>query len=270
MSYSSLTPADWSLLEAYADDSLPPTERPAVEARLAADDAFRAALAAHHALVAGIRAEGRAALRRRLSRVESEFQATAEAANEPTKTSAAARAVPIMRVSWSARMTRLAMAAALVLATGLGWWTMRTGGAQAAADRFGVPEPGLPVLMGGGGSTTNPLINQAMNAYKLGNAADALRAWSQLPAGAIGKDTALYFRGIFQLKLHQNADAEAAMAHLRQLPTTAFRERADYYYAIALWAQDRPEEARAAFERLAQQPGHPFSVDARTALGQLK
>lgn len=262
MTNSSLTPADWSLLEAYAAHALPPAARAAVEARLATDPGFRAALAEHHALVAGIRADGRATLRQRLGRVEEELA-------RPVAPLRTAVNPPQLRVSWSARWGRLATAAVVVLAAGAGLWALRPD-AQAQASRYGVPEPGLPVLMGGGGSGRRLLVNQAMNAYKLGDVAGALSAWDAVPAGTIGADTLLYFRGIFQLRLHQNAAAEAAMVRLQRLPVTAFRERADYYFALALWAQDRPDEARAAFERLATSPGHSFSADARLALQQLK
>ena len=269
MSFSSLTPADWSQLEAYDDGTLAPAARAAVETRLAADPAFRVALAEHHALVAGIRADGRAGLRQRLGRVEAEMKSTPAAS--PASAVARPESAPGMRVSWSARWGRLAAAAALVLAAGLGTWALRTGsGAQSRADRFGTPEPGLPVLMDAAGPGRRALVNQAMNDYKLGNVASALSAWETLPAGAVGADTLRYFRGIFQLRLHQNAAAEAAMAHLRQLPTSAFRERAEYYFALALWAQDRPAEARAAFEHLATTPGHPFRADARRALQELE
>ncbi len=266
MSFAHLTPADWSQLEAYAADTLPAAARAAVEARLATDPTYRAALAQHHALVAGIRADGRAALRQRLSKVEAEITSTITATSTPN-----ASAIPAMRVSWSSRWGRLAAAAIFLLAAGLGMWSLQTRtGAQAQADRYGVADPGLPVLMGATGPGRRPLVNQAMNAYKLGDIAGALAAWVALPAGAVGADTLLYYRGIFQLRLHQNAAAEAAMAHLQQLPATAFRARADYYFALALWAQNRPAEARAAFERLAATPNHPFRDDARLALHQLR
>lgn len=268
MSAFPLTDAEWATLEAYADDSLPAEDRSAVEARLAADPSFQAALAEHQLLVAGIRSYGRAALRDRLRRVAAELRES-EAAQVPAP-APAPRSVPVMRVSWVRRWRPLAAAAALVLAGGLGTWLLlRQPGYQATADRFAVADPGLPVLMAPSRGATQKLIDEAMNAYKLNDAATALQTWNALPAGAVGPDTLLYYRGIFQLRTHQNAQAEAAMRRLQALPSTAFRERADYYFAVALWAQGRIDEARTAFERLTAIDGHPYAADARRALEQL-
>ncbi|MBC7448780.1 MAG: hypothetical protein H7330_12055, partial [Hymenobacteraceae bacterium] len=55
MSFPPLSPADWTLLEAYADNTLPAEARAGVETRLATAPTFPAALAEHPALVAGIR-----------------------------------------------------------------------------------------------------------------------------------------------------------------------------------------------------------------------
>ena len=52
---SSLTDADWERLSAYVDRALPPAERRAVEARLARDPAWQAALAELRALRAALR-----------------------------------------------------------------------------------------------------------------------------------------------------------------------------------------------------------------------
>ena len=273
MEFPPLTPAAWSQLEAYADGHLDSTARTALEARLATDASLRAALAAHRALVTGIRAEGRAALRGRLGRLEAELARAPAPHTAPAPQPAPAVAAtgrPQMRVSWSAGWARMAAAAAVVLAAGLGWLVLRGPDAQTLADRYGVPEPGLPVLMGAPAPGPRALVGQAMNAYKTGNPAAALAVWATLPAGAVGADTVLYYQGIFELKLHHNAEAAAAMARLRALPATAFRERADYYYALALWAQNRPAEARAAFERLAATPNHSFRADARQALDHLQ
>lgn len=261
---SFLSPADWDQLEAYAAGTLTPADRAATEARLAAEPAFRQALAEHRALIAGLRAAGQAELRHRLARVETEL-----AAVPPVQATAPASVpAPALRVSWRSHWGRMAAAAAVVLAAGLGTWALlRDSSAQALADRYGTPDPGLPVLMAG--PVRRPLVNQAMNAHKTGDAAGALRAWEALPAGTVGADTVLYYRGIFQLRLHQNAAAAATLQRLRQVPTTAFRERAEYYFALALWAQGRNAEARWAFARLVAPPGHPFRADAQLALEQL-
>ncbi len=274
-----LSAADWSQLEHYSDNLLLPAARAALEARLATDAALRTALAEHQAVVRAIRADGRAALRQRLSQLESALRdvpstaattvvaAPAEAAAHLP--AAAAAAPPAMRVSWVARWRTVA-AAALVVAGGVGTWAvLRYPDSQALADRYVVADPGLPVLMSQPGAATRPLLNQAMNAYKLRDPATALAAWDALPAGTVGADTLLFYRGLFQLQLHHNEAAETALLRVRRLPASAFRERADYYFAVALWAQGRTPEAQAAFEQLLTVPGHPYAAAARTALEQL-
>ena len=281
-----LSAADWSQLEHYSDNLLLPADRAAVEARLATDAALRVALAEHQAVVSAIRADGRAAVRQRLSQLESDLRnapsttattvvaapaeaAPAQAAPAPHLPAASAAAPAAMRVSWVAHWRTVA-AAALVVAGGVGTWAvLRPSNSQALADRYVVADPGLPVLMSQPGAATRPLLNQAMNAYKLRDPATALAAWDALPAGAVGADTLLFYRGLFQLQLHHNEAAAAALVRVRRLPASAFRERADYYFAVALWAQGRTPEAQAAFEQLLTVPGHPYAAAARTALEQL-
>lgn len=252
-----LSPHDRQQLELYADGELPAAEQAAFESRLAAEPALQAALRQHRTLVAGIRAAGRAELRQRLTRLRDERRAT---------TAAAAPPMSVMRWRWS----QLAAAAALVLATGLGGWLVLRGPDRyAAVEQYGIADPGLPVLMSGSPSE-RPRLNQAMNAYKLGDYPTALAFWNQLPTDQIGPDTLHYYRGIFLLRLRRPAEAAAELALVRTQRQSALRARADYYHALALWAAGRVNDARQAFAGLADHRAHPFAGAAREALPHVK
>jgi hypothetical protein len=251
---SPLSDADWLLLEQFADGQMGPADQAAFDARLLTDLPLREALAHHQSIVAGIRAEGRAALRQRLQRLDAALGPPSQAP---------------MRLSRQARWGRLAAAATVVLAAGLGVALLRPTGTQELVARYGVPDPGLPVLMSEEIPPTRALINQAMNAYKLGDYPTALATWRQLPAGAVGKDTMLYYTGIFQLSDEQSDEAAAVLAEVRKLPASAFRLRADYYFALSLWGQGRTQEAREALARLASQTNHPYADAARQTLPHL-
>jgi hypothetical protein len=268
MSISSLTAADWSELEQYDDHTLSPAAQASTEARLATDVAFRAGLIEHQTLVASVRLQGREALRQRLRRLETSLRAaeldTAEIL--PDKEADTMIAPPQMHVSWARQWRRLA-AASVLLAGGFGTWTLlRSPDYQSIAAQHMMRDPGLPVLMG---PSARPQIDKAMNAYKLHKPDEALAQWDALPVDAVGQDTLQFYRGVFLLELRQGAAAAEALARVRQLPASAFRERADYYFAVSLWSQGRTAEAQVAFEHLLTVPGHPYADAARAALEQL-
>ncbi len=276
----SLTAADWEQIENYADGTLPEAAKPAVEARLMVDVTFQAALAEHRSLVTGIRAAGRADLRQQLRRLNDEMgpplvgTPSTPATDDDTPAQALGiagkPALPLMRVSWRARWSRIAAAASLAAVVGVGaLLMMRRPDSQALATRYGLADPGLPVLMGSDVPPNRVLVNQAMNAYKMGDYDAALDKWLHLPAGSIGPDTTLYYTGIFQYSAAQPVEAAQALARVRELPASAFRERADYYFALALWAQGRNQEAEVVFTRLAEQGNHPYADAAREALPHL-
>lgn len=252
-----LSPHDQQLLEQYADGSLPETEKRLVEQRLMTEPALQIALREHQQLIAGIRAAGRAELRRQLRELRTENPATSVAP------------VPVVRLT-ARRWPQLAAAAGLVLATGLTALLLLRGPNRiAAVEQYGVADPGLPVLMSSA-PLDRPGLNQAMNAYKLGDYQAALAAWNHLPTDQIGHDTLHYYRGIFLLRLHRPAEAAAELAQVRLQRQSALRERADYYHALALWADGQVVGARAAFEQLASQQTHPFADPARKVLPQVK
>jgi TolA-binding protein len=260
-----LTAADWEEIEHYADGTLSATESAAIEARIASDAALQAALAEHRALVAGIRADGRETLRRRLQRLNDEMGPPQEVAAREAVAEAAP--VPPLRVSWRAQWGRVAAAASLAAVLGVGALVMlRRPDPQALAMRYGLPDPGLPVLMGSEGPASRKMVNQAMNAYKLGEYETALAMWQQLPNSSIGADTLLYYTGIFQYNAEQPAEAAIALARVQAMPASAFKERADYYFALALWAQGRNQEAQEVFARLIAQGNHPYADAAREAM----
>ncbi|MBK0402371.1 hypothetical protein I5M27_05205 [Adhaeribacter sp. BT258] len=112
-----------------------------------------------------------------------------------------------------------------------------------------INDPGLPVLM----SNNKSAYNQAMNFYRQGQFKNALNS---LPANTT--DTTAYYRGIFWLKLQNSDSAFYYLDPIRKQSASAFRQKADYYSAMALWQAGKKEEAQAVFQKMAANEEHPF------------
>ncbi len=268
-------PLDETLMDAYVTGTLPPAEAQQLTDRLAQDPEARAQVAEHEAAVRTIRTAGRLAVRARLRRLEEELTQR----QAPTGTRGGVggtAAVPQLTVSWRRRwVSALATAAVVVVAASLGvFWRLQPGlflDRPALVERYALPEPGLPVLMSeseepADGAARRKPFSQAMNAYRLGRYPEALAAWERLPVDQVSPDTLNYYRGIFLLRMRRARAASEALATVQRQAGSALRARAEYYLALAQWADNRPDEARRAFARLAAQPTHPFAHAAHDLL----
>jgi hypothetical protein len=102
-------------------------------------------------------------------------------------------------------------------------------------------------------SSSKSAYNQAMNFYRQGQFESALNS---LPANA--SDTTAFYRGLFRLKLENADSAFHYLAPIRNQESSAFRQKAEYYSAMALWQAGKKTEAQAMFEKMASTPNHAF------------
>lgn len=121
-----------------------------------------------------------------------------------------------------------------------------------------IEDPGLPVLMG---HNQNQQLTEAMNLYRQGQFSEAL---TSLPTTK--NDTVAYYRGIFWLKLEKTDSALSHLERVRNMTGSAFKQKADYYTAMALWQGGRSREAKPIFKQMSKDPNHPFQEQASRIL----
>lgn len=149
-------------------------------------------------------------------------------------------------ISWNWAIA--ASVAAIITAGGLFWnpFAAKEENWQAAF----VEDPGLPVLMS---HTENSKLSDAMNLYRQGQYSEALQA---LPTST--SDTVAYYRGIFWLKLQKPDSAVSYLDQIRKRNNSAFKQKAEYYTAMALWQGGRGAEAKPIFKQISKTQDHPF------------
>jgi hypothetical protein len=149
-------------------------------------------------------------------------------------------------ISWNWAIA--ASIAAIVTAGGLFWnpFAAKKVNWQAAF----VEDPGLPVLMG---HSELAKLSEAMNLYRQGQYSEALNT---LPATT--SDTVAYYRGIFWLKLQKPDSAISYLEQIRKQHNSAYKQKADYYTAMALWQGGRGAEAKPIFKQISKTTDHPF------------
>ena len=218
-------------LDRFANGKMPAQEAADFRIRLATDHALKAEFELYKSLTSGIKTFHRKRLLKQMGRFEDKFQQSA---------------IPFYQKT---SVRQLSIAASMVVLLGAGvflWNNQRKKGNW--QDAF-IDDPGLPVLM----SSRKDAYNQAMNFYRQGSYQEALNA---LPAKT--SDTANYYRGIFWLKLQKPETAFRYLSPVSKQSTSAFKQKAEYYSAMALWQNGRKTEAKTAFEAIAKNQDHPF------------
>jgi hypothetical protein len=202
--------------------NLSPLEAQAFDSELARDGGLAERYAAFQLAIAGIRSlqEARkvdtAALRARLAGIDHELD------------QGGPRRIPW----WS-----LATAAAVVLAFGVWWWSRPLTDAQ-LADRYAIPEPGLPVLM----STAPTDLDAIMNAYKMEDLATAGHLLQKALIDSPTNDTLLYFQAVVT---NAQGDHDAALEQFKAVTSpSAFADKAQYQIALGRLREGGREEAK--------------------------
>src|SRR5688572_13969967 len=206
------------------------TEAAAFTLRLNAEPELAAEYDLYQKLKDGIRSFKRLELKKRLQNLKSD--------------DAAGGSAPF-GISWNWAIA--ASVAAIITAGGLFWnpFAAKEENWQAAF----VEDPGLPVLMG---HSENSKLSDAMNLYRQGQYSEALQA---LPTST--SDTVAYYRGIFWLKLQKPDSAVSYLDQIRKQNNSAFKQKAEYYTAMALWQGGRGAEAKPIFEQISKSKDHP-------------
>ena len=163
----------------------------------------------------------------------------------------------------------LAIAAAVLLAIGAGFWLLdRTSTGSLLAD-YEYQDPGLPVVMG---ITDDRDFAEAMTDFKRGNYATALPVFEALSAAKPANDTLRYYHGATAYYQQQYATAVPLLAEVADDPKSLFRERAEWLLAFTYLHYDGVEGGRGenALQRIADQKGHRFSEEASRLLRAMK
>lgn len=197
-------------------------EAQAFDAELSLDEGLAERYATFRLAIAGIRSSHRsgavdtARLRERLAQVDDELDRGGR------------ERIP----RWS-----LAVAAAVVVAFGIWWWSRPLPDAQLAVQ-YEILEPGLPVLM----STYPTDLDAIMNAYKQEDLAIAGQLLRDALVDSPDNDTLLYFQAVVS---YAQGDHDAALRQFKAVPArSAFSDRAVYQIALGRLRGGDREEAK--------------------------
>ncbi|MBP8822733.1 MAG: hypothetical protein KBH07_03745 [Flavobacteriales bacterium] len=141
---------------------------------------------------------------------------------------------------WHSWLKYAALVAVLIL--GAVWWYGRPPVNERLFAEYHVPDPGLPVPMS---ATKDPLFQDAMVAYKLGDHAEAIGKWTGLLQQDPANDTLLFF--IASARLAQG-DAPASIPLFRRVKdnsASVFQAKAGWYLFLAFLHEGRTDDLRA-------------------------
>ncbi|WP_227607031.1 hypothetical protein [Hymenobacter translucens] len=240
-------------LERFADGQMAPAEQEAFEARLRQDEALRRAHAAYEQLTGDLRwVAGHQTLAHRLQSLDKRLDQRQEALTRMRRRQRRSQ------IRWGV------VAASVVLLALLAWALLRPAGSNVSAwERYYQPDDGLsatPALLG------RPLLAEAMEQYQTGHYQAALRTLRRIPTDNVGRDTLLYYNGIFLLSM---GEANAARSFLRRVtlqPGSALTGKANYHMGMAQWKAKQLPEARATLELVAADASNPYRMPAQRVL----
>ncbi len=159
------------------------------------------------------------------------------------------------------RWLKYAAAVVLLLAGGV-WWATRPSATERAFAEHHWPDPGLPVPMH---ITKDPLFQDAMVAYKLGEAKEAADKWRSILALGPANDTLIYFIAQAELQLGDAAAAGQGFAVVAADSSSVFRAKARWYLYLALLRQGD----FAGMDSLQMEQDPLYGERARDIRGQL-
>ena len=148
---------------------------------------------------------------------------------------------------------RWAAAASLLIGIGAAtWWFIaQPESLPALAEEFAVEETPLPVFMSASASP-HVTLDEAMQAYGMGDFATSLDRLAQLPAS----DTTLFFTGMAQMNLGH--DASVALGRVAEQEGSPFRSKARYHLLIQALRTDNAALAYSLWHEQVSDTAHPY------------
>lgn len=240
---------EFNKLEAYTENQLSTPERLAFETQLAQEPTLRAQLTDYQQLRHTFDSVG---LANKLAQIGDELEADGEIIYQFPA------AEPVRSVHW-----RWVSAASVVFLLGLSWFLwQRPTPAEQTFEAFYRPEMALK-----GADECSPALRTAIQAYRNGQYAEALRQLQTQPASDACTP---YYRGLAQLGLSESEEAIRSLEKARKMATSpSLQHRADWYLALAFLRANQPDAARQRLQLIRQQPNHSFDKVADEALHTL-
>ncbi len=159
----------------------------------------------------------------------------------------------------------LAVAASLAILVSAVLWLFPTQDSNnLLAEYRTFPNIVLPIEKSGGEFTPREKIYQS---YELGSYDQTITLFAQLDT--VQTVDRLYL-GLSYLESGNYHDAYTILDEVRASSNTRWSHVADWYQAWLLLKQDKTDEARAAFERIAKVPGHRYQTESEEVLAKLK
>lgn len=219
MSEAALHKDRFEAIEAFLLDTMSPEARHRFEQELAADTELREEVELQRENTLAVELAG---ISRTLQAARAEHREVAPAPAGP---------------SWTTYLKYAAMVAVLIL--GAVWWFARPAENERIFAEYYVEDPGLPVPMS---AVNDPVFQDAMVAYKLGDFAEARTKWGNLLEREPDNDTLRFYIANTYLA---EGDAKAAIALYKTVsdaPSSAFRDKARWYLFLAYLHEGRLNE----------------------------
>jgi hypothetical protein len=141
------------------------------------------------------------------------------------------------RGSWTIYLKYAAMVAVLIL--GAVWWLGRPRENERLFAEYYEEDPGLPVPMS---AVSDPIFQDAMVAYKLGDFGEARGKWGELLHAKPDNDTLRFYIGNAYLAEGNAAAAIPLFKAVAEDPASAFRDKARWFLFLACLHEGRLNE----------------------------
>ena len=218
---STLDKDRFEAIEAYLLRSMSTEERSRFEQELAADASLRAELELQRENTLAIELGG---VQRMLKAVGAEHMSKSDDG----------------RRGWTGYL-KYAAAAALLITAALWWLNSPSANERLFAEHFSA-DPGLPVAMS---ATDDPVFQDAMVAYKLGDYAEARTKWSPLLQVDPTNDTLRYYIASAALAMNDAAAAIPLFESLGNDHTSPFHDKSQWFLFLAYVKVDDVTKAEA-------------------------